>query len=166
MPRSLPSEPGLQYLRKEAKRLLPAHQGGDVSACEVLRCHHRFQGSTDADILAAGVSLQEMQHALAVDYGFRNWSTLRRSCYDVRPLACSVHEGRCDRRHAEQLQLLVTEVLRTSPAVRTKEQFPVRGEYELAADSDIARIMLAGLGRNRGKPCHLSPESRAIRVDC
>ncbi|MHC5034326.1 MAG: hypothetical protein ACYTFZ_04760 [Planctomycetota bacterium] len=157
MPRSLPSKPSLEYLRKEAKRLLAAHQNGDAPACQVLRCLRRFQGARDADILAADVSLQEMQHALAQGYGFRSWAKLREFCSLVRPIPYSVREGRCDVRHAEELQVAVTEVLGTSAAVRTGEQYLVRGEYELDADSDIARIMLSGLGRNRGAPSHLSP---------
>ncbi|MGD2175610.1 MAG: hypothetical protein PVJ27_09420 [Candidatus Brocadiaceae bacterium] len=155
MPRSLPSKPSLEYVRKEAKRLLAAHQRGDASACEVLRCLRRFAGVPDAEILAANVSLQKVQHALAQDYGFRSWAKLREFCSDVRSIPYSVCPGRCGPRYAEELQVAVTEVLGTSAAVRTGEQYLVRGEYELASDSDIARVMLSGLGRNRGKPCPL-----------
>jgi hypothetical protein len=78
MPRSLPSKPSLEYVREEAKDLLTACQSGDASVCEVLRLHHRFQRATDREILAAAVSLQEMQHALALDYGFKNWVGLKK----------------------------------------------------------------------------------------
>ncbi len=77
MPRSLPSKPSLEYVRKEAKGLLADHQSGDASVCDVLRLHHRFQGASDAAVLAASVSLQEVQHALALEYGFNNWKELR-----------------------------------------------------------------------------------------
>jgi hypothetical protein len=157
MPRSLPSQPSLEYIRKEAKRLLAAHRSGDPSPCEILRTLRRFAGAADADILASEVSLQEVHHALAQEYGFRSWSKLREFCSNVRPVAYSVLEGRCDPAHAEQLRIAVGEVLGTSQAVRPGEQFLVRGEYELRSGPDIARIMLCGLGRNRGRPCQLSP---------
>lgn len=84
MPRSLPPRPSLEYVRKEAKDLLAAHQSGDASACDVLRLHHRFQAASDADVLAAPVSLQEVQHALALDYGFKDWAQLRRQMRSER----------------------------------------------------------------------------------
>jgi hypothetical protein len=157
MPRSLPTRPSLEHLRKEARHLLTAHRRGDATACEVLRCLRRFAGASDADMLAAEVSLQEMQHALAAHYGFRSWAMLRKFCAHVQPLAFSVREGRCEARHAEELRLRVTEVLGTSPAVQTGEQFLVRGQYELAPGSEVEGIMLGGMGRNRGMPSHLSP---------
>ena len=91
MPRSLPPRPSLEYVRKEAKALLAAHQSGDLSVCDVLRHHHRFQGASDAAILAAGVSLQEVQHALAVAYGFKNWKELRTRLapVSIRPMKAS-----------------------------------------------------------------------------
>jgi transposase InsO family protein len=52
MPRSLPRKPSLEYVRKEAKDLLAAHQSGDASVCDVLRLHHRFQAAGEADMLA------------------------------------------------------------------------------------------------------------------
>jgi hypothetical protein len=39
----------------------------------------RFERSSDADILAAGVGLQDVQFALALDYGFRDWRHLIRA---------------------------------------------------------------------------------------
>jgi hypothetical protein len=157
MPRSLPSRPSLEHVRKEAKRLLAAHRRGDASACEVIRRLRRFAGARDADVLAGDVSLQEVQHALSHEYGFRSWGKLRAFCSAVRSLPYSVDQGHCEPGHAAELQLTVTDVLGTSAAVRTGEQYLVRGQYVLAADSDIARIMLSGLGRNTGRPCPLTP---------
>ena len=85
MPRSLPSRPSLEYVRKEAKRLLAAHRNGDSSLRDVLRCLRRFAGASDHDMLAADVSLQEVQHALAQDYGFRSWARLRAFCAGFEP---------------------------------------------------------------------------------
>jgi len=77
MPRQLPEKPSLRYLQEQAKDLAKSHRRGDVAACSVLRCHHRFTHASDRDILTAHVSLQEVQHALALDYGFTSWSRLR-----------------------------------------------------------------------------------------
>ncbi len=76
MARILPSKPSERYLREEAKDLLKSFRRGDASACAALRLHHRFRGASDKQILAADVSLQEMQHALALDYGFTSWREL------------------------------------------------------------------------------------------
>ena len=77
MSRHLPINPSLRYLRKEAKDLLKSHRRGDAAACAVLRRHHRFTRASDQDILAAHVSLQEVQHALALNYGLKGWSALK-----------------------------------------------------------------------------------------
>jgi len=76
MLKTLPSNPSLENLRKQAKTILKSHVSGDTQACETLRRLPRFAGKTDAEILKAEVSLQEVQHALALDYGFRDWKAL------------------------------------------------------------------------------------------
>ncbi|MBT3296145.1 MAG: type II/IV secretion system protein [Verrucomicrobia bacterium] len=77
MPRSIPSHPSVRFLQKEAKDLLKAHKSGDPSCCATLRYHFRFSRASDEDILKAEVSLQEVQHALALDYGFKDWKDLK-----------------------------------------------------------------------------------------
>ncbi|MCK4671365.1 MAG: hypothetical protein KAT47_02410, partial [Candidatus Aegiribacteria sp.] len=70
MNRSLPTRPNLEHLKKEAKALLKAHQKGRSTVCEMLRSLHRFQEAEDHEILEANLSLNEVQYALAMDYGF------------------------------------------------------------------------------------------------
>lgn len=53
----LPPNPNLQQLKNQAKDVLKASRKGDPEA--------------------EGVTLQEAQHALAMEYGFRNWSDLK-----------------------------------------------------------------------------------------
>jgi type II secretory ATPase GspE/PulE/Tfp pilus assembly ATPase PilB-like protein len=77
MPRSLPPSPSVRFLQKEAKDLLKSHKAGDPACCPTLRYHYRFSRASDKEILAAEVSLQEVQHALALDYGFKGWSALK-----------------------------------------------------------------------------------------
>lgn len=75
--RTLLVSPNLEHLKKQAKDLLKAVKAGDVSACPVLRLHARFADASDEVILGAGVSLQQVQHALALHFGFKDWSALR-----------------------------------------------------------------------------------------
>ncbi len=78
MGRILPPQPSLEHLRNEAKALLKAHARGDASACPTLRRVHRFQESSDAQVLSAEVALAEAQFALAMDYGFESWDALKK----------------------------------------------------------------------------------------
>jgi len=77
MPRSLPPNPSIVFLQKEAKDLLKKHKASDASCCPTLRYHFRFSKADDEDILNAKISLQEAQHALALDYGFRSWKEMK-----------------------------------------------------------------------------------------
>ena len=74
---SLPARPNLEQLKKQAKDLLKAAKAGDASVCPVLRLHVRFADSPDDAILGADLSLQEVQHIVALRYGFKDWSALR-----------------------------------------------------------------------------------------
>jgi len=75
--RRLPDSPSLTSLKYEAKQLLRSHKAQERKACEVLRLHTRLRELTDGDILGTPVSLMEVQHALALSYGFTEWTTLR-----------------------------------------------------------------------------------------
>jgi len=74
---SLPPRANLEQLRNQAKDVLKAHRAGNPSCCTVLRHLRRFKDKPDRDILAADVRLQEVQFALAMDYGFRTWTDLK-----------------------------------------------------------------------------------------
>lgn len=43
----------------------------------MLRSLHRFQQATDHEILDADLSLNEVQYALAMDYGFSSWADMK-----------------------------------------------------------------------------------------
>ena len=63
---TLPARPSLEQLKKQAKDLLKAVKSGDASVCPVLRHHVRFADSPDETILGADLSLQEVQHVVAL----------------------------------------------------------------------------------------------------
>ena len=77
MTKLLPVKPSLEHLKNEAKAILKAHKSGDKSVCGVLKHLKKLAKKSDENILAAELSLQEVQHALAMEYGFRNWDLLR-----------------------------------------------------------------------------------------
>ena len=77
MTRALPEKPSLVQLKKQAKNVLKAHQAGDRSACETLAYHPLFKGKSPEAILKTEVDLQQAQHALAIEYGFENWSQMK-----------------------------------------------------------------------------------------
>ena len=77
MTASLPRHPSLQFLKKQAKQLLAAQRHGKAQCCPFLRRLHRFSDASDEEILAAKVTLAEVQMVVALHYGFANWSKLR-----------------------------------------------------------------------------------------
>ena len=79
MSRNLPSQPNLKFLKNEAKRLHRAHARGDYKVCDLFRHMLRFADESDADILAADVSLTDVQYALAMDYGYVSWQALKQA---------------------------------------------------------------------------------------
>jgi hypothetical protein len=74
--RQLPDHPSLRHLRNEAKALRRATREGDSEALTLMRSHVRRLQKLDDEDAAAGVTLQEIQHALACDYGFSEWTAL------------------------------------------------------------------------------------------
>jgi len=77
MAKSLPSTPSLEHLRKEAKAFLKAHKSKQSENCNVLRHLNRFKDMPNEDILDAKVSLAEVQFALSIEYGAKNWADLK-----------------------------------------------------------------------------------------
>lgn len=78
MSRSLPPSPSLEHLKKEAKELLRDHRLGTPEAFARLRLLPRFANATDAELATAALPLAEAQQAVAMNYGFKNWNTLRK----------------------------------------------------------------------------------------
>ncbi len=79
----LPDRPDWGHLRREAKSLLKYLRQGYAAACPILRNLQRFSHASDADIVASDVKLNEVQFALALDYGFSSWNALKRHVEQV-----------------------------------------------------------------------------------
>lgn len=85
MSRTLPVSPSLEHLKNQARTVLRAQQKGEASACPVLRRLHQFTQAPDAKILQASISLQEVQYALAMEYGFQSWADMKRHVESMGP---------------------------------------------------------------------------------
>jgi hypothetical protein len=78
MSEPLPPRPNLEHLRKSAKAVLKLHRQHDPETLALLRLLPQFHEASQAEILDAKLSLQKVQHALALRYGFTSWNGLRR----------------------------------------------------------------------------------------
>lgn len=77
MTRSLPSKPSLEQLKKQARNILKSHKLGDATCCAVLKNLNRFKDKPVPAILKAGIGLQEVHYALAMEYGFKSWGEMK-----------------------------------------------------------------------------------------
>jgi ankyrin repeat protein len=80
--RSLPNDPSLEHLRKEAKRLRSAVRAGDAAAIAQAREFH--PRSTEA---TTQFSLTDAQLAIARRHGFASWSKLKAHLTAIKPFA-------------------------------------------------------------------------------
>jgi hypothetical protein len=80
--RSLPSDPSLEHLRKEAKRLRSAVRAGDAAAIAQAREFH--PRATEA---TTQFSLTDAQLAIARRHGFASWSKLKAHLTAIKPFA-------------------------------------------------------------------------------
>lgn len=86
MPRPLPARPNLEQLKKQAKALLKGHQASSAESLARIRENHpRFRNSPDAEIAKAHLTLADAQLALAREYGFANWATLKAQVAEREP---------------------------------------------------------------------------------
>ena len=77
MTKSLPNNPSLEHLKNEAKAILKAHKAGDKSASSLLKHLKKLSRMSDDEILGTKLSLSDIQFALAIEYGFKNWAQLK-----------------------------------------------------------------------------------------
>ena len=85
MARSLPQEPNLDHLKREAKRLLREAKAGEAKALSLLRSIPKYADADTAELQSV-VSLHEIQHALARDYGHPGWKDLKRYVESLTPV--------------------------------------------------------------------------------
>ena len=73
MSKSLPLQPNLEHLKKQAKALLKAHQQSQPEVISRIKEHHpRLSNSSGSDILREEFSLQDAQLVIAREYGFES----------------------------------------------------------------------------------------------
>lgn len=79
MTRSLPSKPSLEQLKKQARNVLKSHKSRDTSCCAVLKNLYQFKDKPDSAVMKAEIGLQEVHHALAMEYGFKSWGEMKKT---------------------------------------------------------------------------------------
>ncbi len=76
MTRTLPEKPNLEFLKREAKRILKSAREGKTEYLALLRADEKFASASD-DEIAAAVTLLDVQHSLARDYGSDGWPAMK-----------------------------------------------------------------------------------------
>jgi hypothetical protein len=80
----LPAQPNLDHLKAQAKDLLKSHATHAPEALQRLReFHPRFSSLDDAAIADAKLTLSDAQLALAREYGYTTWTSLKRVVDDT-----------------------------------------------------------------------------------
>ena len=135
---SYPPRPNLENRRKQARTLLKAVRGGDLSAAERVRQHlPRLRRRTAEAILQASVTLQEAQHVIAGEHGFHGWTAMVRALTSGRASAGLLESLADDelRRIAEGAtpQELAVALKATSERTRRRLRQPL-------SDEDWARV--------------------------
>ena len=76
MSRQLTEQPNLDYLKREAKRLLRAVRSSETDALALVRELPQY-ATADDERIASATTLLEIQLVLARDYGFAGWPELK-----------------------------------------------------------------------------------------
>ena len=99
--KSLPANPNLEFLKKEAKALRTLHKQGDVACCEQIRLHDTaFSHKSDAEILAERFSINDAQRIIAREYGYTSWATLKEY---IESLSSPLYHGVSDKQTYKKL---------------------------------------------------------------
>lgn len=98
--KSLPKNPNLEFLNKEAKTLRALHRQGHVSCCEQIRKYDiSFKAKSDAEILSGKFTINDAQRIVAREYGFLSWATLK---HFVESLDSPTYHGVADKQSYHQ----------------------------------------------------------------
>lgn len=78
MPKSLPSAPSLEHLKKQAKALQAAYRRRNPEATRLIReFHPDFSARSTDPTIESSFSLSDAQLVIARDYGFASWPKLK-----------------------------------------------------------------------------------------
>ena len=77
--KSLPSNPNLDFLKKESKKLRTSHRNNEHSSCSRIKHFDTsFTGMTDEEVFDSKFSILDAQRVVAREYGFSSWTKLKR----------------------------------------------------------------------------------------
>ena len=84
--RPLPPNPSLEHLKYQAKDLLRGIAANDPGAAQRIReFHPGWTQASDEEVFRASFRLSDAQLAIAREYGFANWTRLKRRIERPRP---------------------------------------------------------------------------------
>ena len=135
---SSPPRPNLENRRKQARTLLKAVRGGDLSAAERIRQHlPRLRRHAPEAILRASVTLQEAQHVIAGEHGFHGWTAMVRTLTSGRATA-----GLFETLNDDELRQIAEDaaVEELAVALKATGEHTRRKLRELLSDEDWARV--------------------------
>ena len=117
-PRSLPPRPSLTQLKNHAKDMRKSCMSADPRACQTLRHLQQFSDRTDEEIALSSVTLADVQHAIAKEYGFNGWRELKVHVEGAGGLETREHAGaiRIPRPKGESVNLSAIGVRHGLPA--------------------------------------------------
>ena len=98
MPNSLPEKPSLDYLKREAKRIVRAFRSHSITDSEIalLKYIKKYQ-DVEIETITTAITLVEIQHALAREFGYASWRELKNHIESqtpvLQPLRPSVKVG-------------------------------------------------------------------------
>jgi ubiquinone/menaquinone biosynthesis C-methylase UbiE len=99
--KSLPTNPNLEFLKKEAKALRALHKQGKATCCELIRLYDTsYKNKTDAEILAERFSINDAQRIVAREYGYTSWATLKEY---IESLKLPLYHGVSDKKTYQKL---------------------------------------------------------------
>jgi hypothetical protein len=80
VPDTLPDNPSIVQLKKQAKELMRGFAREDPSVIDRFRRIRRYASLSEKDFLGSAVKLHDAQYALALHYGFHSWRQLSDHC--------------------------------------------------------------------------------------
>ncbi len=99
--KSLPKNPNLDYLKKEAKKLRSLHRDSNPSCCARIRqLDTSFLGKHDQEILDANFSVMDSQRIIAREYGYTSWARLK---HYIHSLTDNIYQGVSNKRAYQKL---------------------------------------------------------------
>lgn len=76
--KTLPNQPNLEFLRREARAIKARHRAGDMTVCEIIgHFDTSMHGFSPDEVLSSNFSIIDAQRVTARQYAFASWTRLK-----------------------------------------------------------------------------------------